>query len=350
VSAEQTEKYEESLRIARMTLDELARIGAPATPQNFNIWYAHFAGANPELSKHVAKVADEKVTFTDELSDELFARHFSNQRLGDAVMEVSGQVEEKMSDVVRALSDTGKSTSAYGAALKGASGQLGQLTDNGAIQAMVDNLVKATSAIEAHNQKLEEKLKQSTSEISQLRDSVESIRTEALSDGLTGLPNRKSFDNMLRKCIDEGGDGLCLVMSDVDHFKKFNDTWGHQTGDQVLKLVAATLNANVKGRDMAARYGGEEFALVLPNTSVENAAKLADAIRVAVEGKHLRKRSTNEDLGTITLSLGVARYRNGEAATDLIERADQCLYAAKRTGRNRVVDENALSDLELGAA
>ncbi|MEL7028234.1 MAG: GGDEF domain-containing protein [Pseudomonadota bacterium] len=350
MTADPTAKFEDSLRIARLTIDELARIGAPVTPQNFNIWYAHFAGDNPDLSEQITKVADEKVTYTDELSDELFERHFSNMRLGDAVMQVSGEVEKQMSDVVKVLSDTGKSTSAYGDALKGASGQLGQLTDSAALQAMVDNLVKATAAMEAHSRKLEDKLVESTKEITQLRDSVDSIRTEALSDGLTGLPNRKALDETLRAYTAESDGGLCLVMSDVDHFKKFNDTWGHQTGDQVLRLVAATLSANVKGRDMAARYGGEEFALLLPDTELTHAVRLANVIRQAVETKKLRKRSTNEDLGTITLSLGVAVHQPGEAIADLIERADKCLYAAKGAGRNRVVAETELEAIEAGAA
>jgi diguanylate cyclase len=134
------------------------------------------------------------------------------------------------------------------------------------------------------------------------------------------------------------------MLLDIDHFKRFNDTWGHQTGDQVLRLVAMTLKSNIKGKDMAARYGGEEFAAILPETDLEGAIIAADNIRKAIQAKELLKRSTNEKLGRITASLGVAMYRPGDTPGSLIERADRCLYAAKHAGRNRVLSENELKD------
>ena len=110
----------------------------------------------------------------------------------------------------------------------------------------------------------------------------------------------------------ELGTPLCLMLLDIDHFKRFNDTWGHQTGDQVLRLVAMTLKSNIKGKDMAARYGGEEFAAILPETDLEGAMIVADNIRKAIQAKELLKRSTNEKLGRITASFGVAMYRPGD--------------------------------------
>jgi diguanylate cyclase len=126
----------------------------------------------------------------------------------------------------------------------------------------------------------------------------------------------------------------------------FNDTWGHQTGDQVLRLVAMTLKSNIKGKDIAARYGGEEFAAVLPSTDLEGAVIVADNIRKAIQAKELLKRSTNEKLGRITASFGVALFRRGDTSASLIERADRCLYAAKHAGRNRVLSENELPQEE----
>ena len=128
-------------------------------------------------------------------------------------------------------------------------------------------------------------------------------------------------------------------MTDVDHFKHFNDSYGHLTGDQVLRLVAMSVKQNVKGQDIAARYGGEEFAVVLPNTVLRSAITVAEHIRRAVMTKELMKRSTGENLGRITVSIGVAALRPGETPQALIERADGCLYAAKRAGRNRVISE-----------
>ena len=129
------------------------------------------------------------------------------------------------------------------------------------------------------------------------------------------------------------------MLADIDHFKTFNDTFGHLIGDQVLRLVALALKDNVKGRDIAARYGGEEFAVILPETSLRQATTVGEHIRRAVMGKELMKRSTGENLGRITVSVGVASLHRGESVAALIERADNCLYAAKRNGRNRVICE-----------
>jgi diguanylate cyclase len=142
-------------------------------------------------------------------------------------------------------------------------------------------------------------------------------------------------------------DALSLMMIDIDRFKFFNDTFGHLTGDQVLRLVAQCVRQNVKGQDIAARYGGEEFAVVLPHTALRQALTVADHIRRAVMSKDLVKRSTGEGLGRVTISIGVATQRKSDTAQTLIERADACLYAAKRTGRNKVICE---ADPELGTA
>ena len=136
------------------------------------------------------------------------------------------------------------------------------------------------------------------------------------------------------------------MMTDIDHFKNFNDTFGHLTGDQVLRLVAMSVKQNVKGQDTAARYGGEEFAIVLPNTVLRSAITVADHIRRAVMTKELMKRSTGEHLGRVTISIGVATLHKGDNAQTLIERTDACLYAAKRHGRNRVMCE---TDPEVAA-
>ena len=144
----------------------------------------------------------------------------------------------------------------------------------------------------------------------------------------------------------DGGTPLCLMLLDIDYFKNFNDTYGHQTGDQVLRLVAMTLKSNIKGKDLAARYGGEEFVAVLPSTDLDGAVIVAENIRKAIQAKELLKRSTNEKLGRITASFGVAAFTPQDNAMSLIERADRCLYAAKRAGRNRVVSETELIEID----
>ncbi len=176
--------------------------------------------------------------------------------------------------------------------------------------------------------------------MSELKSKLDDVRKESLTDGLTGIPNRKAFDTALDRAIAaarESGEPMSLFMCDIDRFKNFNDTWGHQTGDQVLRLVAHCLSENVKGRDTAARYGGEEFAVILPQTAVVDSVVLANQIRMSVESRKLVKKSTGDILGTITISIGAAQLEADDTPASLIKRADKFLYVAKRTGRNNVV-------------
>jgi len=135
------------------------------------------------------------------------------------------------------------------------------------------------------------------------------IRAESLTDPLTSLGNRKHFDKALIEAVEaarESGEPLSLLMFDIDHFKSFNDNYGHLTGDQVLRLVALALKQNIKGQDIAARYGGEEFSVVLPNTAIRQALTVADHIRRAVMAKELKKKSTGEILTEFSRRSGVA--------------------------------------------
>ena len=202
--------------------------------------------------------------------------------------------------------------------------------------------MKSTREMRDTNKALEDRLTLSKSEISNLQQSLEAIRAESLTDPLTGLGNRKYFDRSIDAAVQNAlanGEPLSLLMFDIDHFKSFNDSYGHLTGDQVLRLVGMSLKQTIKGQDITARYGGEEFAVVLPNTALRQALTVADHIRRAVMSKELKKKSTGEILGRVTISVGVSMLKPGDDTDSLIERADACLYAAKRSGRNRVICE-----------
>src|SRR6185312_16299660 len=177
----------------------------------------------------------------------------------------------------------------------------------------------------------------------------------SMTDPLTNIANRKAFDEAVQAAIAamvDDGEPVTVLLCDIDHFKTFNDTWGHQTGDQVLRLVANCLSENVKGRDTAARYGGEEFAVLLRGTGLEAATMVANQIRTTVETKKLVKKSTGDILGTITISIGVAQFGRGEGVESVVRRADACLYGAKHHGRNLVINQNdsRMAALEPSAA
>jgi diguanylate cyclase len=195
------------------------------------------------------------------------------------------------------------------------------------------------------NSSLSHKLAQSSVEMEKLRTSLRQARAEALTDALTGIANRKLFDETLRLRKEEADNEkteLALLLCDIDHFKSFNDTWGHQTGDQVIRFVASALTKFALPDHLVARYGGEEFAVIMPRTSLKDAGRIADQIRTAIEAKRLVRRSTNETIGAVTISFGAALYAAGETVGTLISRADECLYMSKRNGRNRVTLETQM--------
>jgi diguanylate cyclase len=241
------------------------------------------------------------------------------------------------------------SANSYTESLTSVTDKLSSTKDRESLRVIVESLVATANEMKQNNHVLERALNASKEEINQLQESLEVVRNASLTDPLTSLANRKHFDESLAQAIAESAERsepLSLLMTDIDNFKNFNDTWGHLTGDQVLRLVAISLKQNVKGQDIAARYGGEEFAVILPNTVLRSALAVADHIRRAVMSKELMKRSTGQNLGRVTISLGCATAREGDTMQSLISRADACLYAAKRSGRNRVICEG---DPDAGA-
>ena len=138
---------------------------------------------------------------------------------------------------------------------------------------------------------------------------------------------------------------FCLLVADIDFFKNFNDTHGHQLGDKVLRFVAQTLQKQLKGQDVVARYGGEEFVVILPDTPFGGAITVAENLRKAVQKQRLRRTDNQEYIGNVTLSIGVSMYRNGEKGEEVVERADNALYQAKKNGRNCVTPETTSPEL-----
>lgn len=333
---------------ARKALELMGDHKIAAAPQNYALWFCYVAGENKALSLAL----EERLAagpITPEICSQLFDKYLSTHATEDAMIEIGDSVTQELNNVQTLLQAASRDTSSYGDTLEGVSGQLAKTNDAALMKVVIDNLVAATRTMATRSRKLEERLVQSKTEVTRLKDAIESIREEARTDQLTALANRKAFDEAFERAIEsslKSKEPVCLLLGDVDKFKSFNDTWGHQTGDQVLRLVAHCMKENVRQPpDMAARYGGEEFAVILPGTPLDGATHVADRIRQTVESKRVMKRSTGEDLGTITLSIGVAQFRPGEPPAELIKRADECLYAAKHRGRNRVVTE---SELEAG--
>jgi diguanylate cyclase len=347
------DEHQRTLAFAEIALGQIKALRQPAYPRNYEVWYSYATGYNPSLNQTINETLARSGTLTPTDIDQIYETYLSPARLTDRIDNVGGQIIEEIAQVMALIDSAVGSATNYTASLTQATQNLGNAKDPGGLRSVVENLLRATRSMEENNLRLEQSLKASKQEISQLQHNLDAVRNESLTDPLTSLANRKYFDQALEKCISQSvasGEPLALLMTDIDHFKAFNDTFGHLTGDQVLRLVAMSVKQNVKGQDVACRYGGEEFAVILPGTTLRAALTVADHIRRAVMTKELMKRSTGEHLGRVTVSIGAAVLRSGESSQGLIERADACLYAAKRCGRNRVMCESDPEVASLSAA
>lgn len=320
----------------------MAELAVPATPTNFAVWYDHHAGCNPELSKGLNALMESGVAFTAALNREIYAKYFRNDRACEEISTAGSRIETLVGGMLQQLGEAGKTTADYGDTLAGLSGELSGQPKPEVMRAKVADLLKETQKVVEKNRTLQEQIGKSSEEISELRENLERVRQEAMTDELTGIANRHFFEARLREAAQEHGESgtaLSLLMIDIDHFKKFNDTYGHRVGDEVLKVVGRVLRDGVKGRDAPARYGGEEFAVVLPQTCLRDAVTVAEQLRVTLTSRQLKNRKTGASYGTITISVGAAQYRTDEPLEEFVQRADEALYRAKRDGRNRVVGE-----------
>jgi diguanylate cyclase len=222
----------------------------------------------------------------------------------------------------------------YSESLTRANADLPQLSTPDEIRAVVLTLIEENRKIQTKMDELSASLDESVNKIEKLRSNLAEANDKAMRDSLTGLGNRRFFDEELELSLKDDA-ALCLLMCDLDRFKAINDKFGHAVGDMVLKQFADILNAAARRDDFAVRLGGEEFAIVMSGVSPVEAARLAEQIRRQLESKKWMLGS-GTPLGAVTASFGVARRRAGDTAPDLFKRADAALYRAKSDGRNRV--------------
>jgi diguanylate cyclase len=320
--------------MARMKKEKL-----PPTPDLYELWYVYYSRLNPDITRAIEVLIANNQKLTSDRCKEIYQRFLNNSQNEERVRDVGSKLNTTIRDVTGVVKNVKSATSQYSGTLESVSSKLENANEVEDLEELLRTVVSDTESMLRHYQQLEQQLDKSTQAMETLQRDLETIRREALTDGLTGLANRKAFDDeitTLAQESDENDQIFTMLMVDIDHFKSFNDNFGHQVGDQVLRLVARTLVDGVKGKDIAARYGGEEFAILLPQTDLNSGIIVAENLRKAVASKDVINRNTGEKLSRITMSVGVAERYKKEPVEELIERADAALYTAKHNGRNQV--------------
>jgi diguanylate cyclase len=332
------ETVDQSAEYLRLALPLMARQQAAMNPVSYAIWYEYVAGINKPLKAAIDQLTKDGALLDAAATADLFQKYIvdlddqNEQRLSTGFEKVLADMAQSAAHAEGHADNFGKELAQWSEALEDGAADQGTLQN-------VDKLLSGTREMQGAIATLKERLDDSQNEIQTLRQEVDQAREEALTDGLTGLVNRRGFDLALAACLSavtSPEQSPCLLIADIDHFKTVNDSYGHLFGDKVISSIAKILKANIKGQDTAVRYGGEEFVVLLPETSVDGARALAEKIRSTIARSRVRRADNRQDVGQITVSLGVASYCCGETASMFIERADNALYASKNQGRNRV--------------
>ncbi|HEX2367041.1 MAG TPA: GGDEF domain-containing protein, partial [Bradyrhizobium sp.] len=238
------DEHERTMAFAEVAIGQIRSLRQTAVPRNYEIWYVYATGYNASLNKIINETLARNGKLTEADLEQIYDTYLSHIKTTDRIDKVGARVIGEIDDVMMLLTDALSMSSTYDSSLDGASRKLSGANTREQVQAIVESLVKSTREMRDTNKVLEERLLLSKSEISNLQQSLEAIRAESLTDPLTGLGNRKYFDRMIEQAVQAAlaqNEPLSLLMFDIDHFKSFNDSYGHLTGDQVLRLVAMSL-------------------------------------------------------------------------------------------------------------
>jgi diguanylate cyclase len=267
-------------------------------------------------------------------------REGDNEALSEQLDKVGQELDGEVLAIRTLLTQHIDFSGSRSEALSKVDKHLQTLTSPDQIRAVVQLLISENLKVQNEVSTLNSRLQQSQAQIEKLRISLNESQRLGMLDAVTYLKNRHWLQANLPKEVkaaSEFKEPLSLIMADIDHFKRINDTFGHAVGDEILRRFAELLSKNIKGRDSAIRYGGEEFIVVLPHTKIDGARNLGEQIRSELENKKWMHHKTGQPIGKVTASFGIAQLRDGEHSDSLLDRADAKLYEAKGAGRNRII-------------
>ena len=336
--SDDTEKAGEYTRLA---LPLMSKFKIPTDPVNYAVWYEYVSGQNSALKQAIDDILGQQAAVPLEMCEDLY-RRFLAPTDATELEQIRESLRGVLAELLQHILDAGGETERYKGILQQYAGRSIQGASRDKIREVITTLLKETEVMAQSGAVLEKNLQVGAQAVEQLRKDLERVREEATSDALTGLGNRRAFDLELERAVahaEEANADLCFLFIDVDYFKRYNDMHGRMVGDEILRFVARNIKQCVRGRDFSCRYDSDEFIVLLPGTGLFGAMSVATNIQTAASAQSLRRRSTKDPIGAITLSIGVTNFHKGENAEEFIKRAAQALLRAKSTGRNRIVSD-----------
>ncbi len=328
------EDFKRSAEYLRQAVPLMVEREIPPTPNNYALWYAHVTDKYPTLSDHLLEGFPGAGSYDSAKSDALFFEYFIKHELPKN-SEAQASVAALLAQLIGVVSKTADGTQEYGDSLQKAMATLQSSSDQEEIQSTLTQVLEQTQAAESLNREFQTELSQAKQEVEALKEALQASQKDALIDELTQIDNRRAFDQAIDQSLKNTPESTVLLLLDLDHFKRCNDTYGHVMGDKVLECMGQLLGKVRSDNVSVARYGGEEFAVIV-NGSLDDATALAEQVRVKVSNIRITQSGGSNTLDTLSISVGVAKAGASETAAALKERADNALYQAKETGRNRV--------------
>ncbi len=324
-------------------IEVLDRHQIPPAPVCHLMAYHYASGRDETLNQRIDRHVSSQATLDGHLLRHLFEEFYLDNENSQQIDAHLTDLHQLLYQVLKGVSTACSQSELFDETLRQQASALHANPSLGDLREIANTLLQATSRSMNQNRLMQEQLQQVEQQTQQLQSEVCKLRDEAATDPLTGLYNRKALnqrlDSLLETAQDPKHSPFSVLMLDIDHFKRFNDQFGHIIGDEVIRRVGATMKELLREEDFPARYGGEEFTVLLPSTAMDSAVEVARSLNRAVAKLTLVRRSTKERLPGITISVGAAEVRRGDSCETLLERADQALYLAKEGGRNQVATE-----------
>ena len=331
------ENSTQSAEHLRQAIPLMVKCNIPPNPLNYALWYTYVSNRIPHLNQQIDQTIDTYGTCPTLLGEQLFREHVISEEVSDSE-EARNQIIALTNTLNTQANHAAKHTSDFGSVLEDSLKGLSETGNNDQeITSIINRLAENTASISESTALFQKQIADAQAEIVALKDELHKTKQDARVDPLTGLFNRRAFDAELEQITGAPKHAeATLIMIDIDHFKKFNDEYGHLMGDKVLQYFGKLLKAECQKPILPVRFGGEEFAILMIGKQKNDGEVLAEILRKKIQAIRIKQKKSGKVISSITASFGISQRLPNESPEQMIERADKALYHAKASGRNQV--------------